>query len=286
MLKLAGIQFSCTSEKSRNLAKAIELVRFAAEREAHIACFPELCITSWFPSGKSDDAFNLAEAVPGITTEALGEVAAEVGMVIICPLFERDGEQYFNSAVVIGADGNIAGVYRKVHVPDIPLWQERYYFQPGDGGFPVFHVQTGGGEVCLAVQMSWDNFFPEGSRALALQGAQVIFAPSAAAYDSQPRWEKVLCANAIANGLFVFRVNRVGVEGVQEFYGKSFCADPDGELVVEPSGDYDGVILAEIDLSLIQEVRNEWRFFHDRRHEEYGLLSKINQPPGMDCDEN
>lgn len=281
MLRLAGIQLACAPDKKRNLLRAVELIRLAAAEGAQLACLQELCVTPWFPSGKDAAAFSLAEPVDGETVQTLAEVAAATRLALVCPIFERDGERHFNSAVVLDANGAVLGVYRKVHVPAIPLWEERYYFQLGDGGFPVFHV----GGVCIGVQLSWDNFFPEGARALALQGAQVIFAPTAAAYDSQHRWATVISANAIANGCFAFRVNRVGTEGAQNFYGKSFCVDPNGEMIIEPSGAYDAVVLADLDLALIDIVRAEWTLFQDRRIDEYGLLTKIPTPAGLNAPE-
>jgi N-carbamoylputrescine amidase len=194
------------------------------------------------------------------------KLAKENGIVLVCPIFEKEGENaFYNSAVVIDAGGEILGSYRKIHVPQIPLWEEKYYFSPGNFGFPVFKTKFG----VIGVQICWDNFFPEGSRILALRGAQIIFSPTAAAFASQKRWETVISSNAISNGVYFFRVNRVGSEEKQDFYGRSFCISPEGELLDEPTGMKEGIALIDIDLRSIDKVRKEWPFFKDRRPEVY-----------------
>jgi N-carbamoylputrescine amidase len=195
------------------------------------------------------------------------ELAVAHEVVLVCPIFEAGDEQrFYNSAVVIDAGGAILGSYRKVHVPQIPLWEERYYFAPGNRGFPVFETKF----AVIGVQICWDNFFPEGSRILALKGAQIIFCPTAAAFASQKKWETVITANAITNGVYNFRVNRVGREEKQDFYGMSFCVSPEGELLGPPAGMKEGIALIDIDLKQIQKVRKEWPFSKDRRPEAYG----------------
>jgi N-carbamoylputrescine amidase len=166
---------------------------------------------------------------------------------------------------VLGPDGKLLGKYRKVHVPEIPLWEEKFYFRPGDLGFPVFESQG----LRFGVQLCWDNLFPEGTRLLALGGAELVFAPNAAAFASTRKWETVLAANAIVNNIYVFRVNRVGREESQDFYGRSCCFDPEGDFLMPPSGLHDGVILAEIDPMAVRAVRAEWNFLRDRRPEAY-----------------
>ena len=269
MLKIAGIQMSCSPDKGKNLEKACMLAEIAADRGARIICFQELFNTHWFPMDIRQGNFLLAEEVPGPTTLIMQELAKKIAAVMVLPLFEKEPQGfYFNTAVIIDADGAILGKYRKVHIPQIPFWEEKAYFQPGDCGFPVWATRY----ARLGVQICWDNFFPEGSRILALKGAQVILAPTAAAFASQGKWEKGICANAAASGIYIFRVNRVGKEVKQEFYGKSFCANPEGELVDQPSGAQEGVVLADIDLLEIERTRRVWTFLKDRRPETYGEL--------------
>lgn len=268
-LRIAGVQFRCTPEKALNLSKALELGDLAAERGAQIICFQELFQTHWFPFQTDSSARSLAEPVPGPTTDTLAQAARQWGAVVVAPLYERDTDgRGFNSAAVLDPTGRTVGKYRKVHVPHFPLWEERSYFEPGDLGFPVFETEF----ARIGVQISWDVFFPEGVRALTLGGAQILFAPTAAAFASQDRWETVLRAHAIMNGIYVLRVNRVGSETHQDFYGRSFCADPNGELLGAPTGLNDGVVLAEVDLEAMEAVRREWAYLKDRRPESYGPL--------------
>lgn len=269
MLRIAGVQMNCTTDKQKNLEKACRLIGLAAESGASMICFQELFTTHWFPADIDPENFRLAEEVPGPTTEIMQELARKNGIVLVLPLFEKNSlGACFNTAVVIDADGSLLGKYRKVHVPQLPLWEERAYFQPGDLGFPVFTTRYGK----IGIQICWDNFFPEGTRILALKGAQVIFSPTAAALESHQKWEKAICANAAASGVFVFRVNRVGKEAKQNFYGKSFCATPEGDLADQASGAIEGVVLAAIDLSEIGRTRRVWTFLRDRRPEVYGEL--------------
>ncbi len=265
MIKLAGIQIACSEEKEANILKAIRFAQIAMERGAHIICFQELFNTHWFPREMLADHFALAESIDGPTVGRMQAFAKEHGVVLVCPFFEKEDRVYFNSAVVIDAGGTVLGVYRKVHVPQIPLWEERFYFSTGNLGFPVFHTKY----ATIGVQICWDNFFPEGSRILALKGAQVIFSPTAAAFASQERWRTVIASNAITNGVFIFRVNRVGSEEKQDFYGKSFCVSPEGELIDQPSGMKEGVTLIDIDLKQIDRARKEWPFLKDRKPEMY-----------------
>lgn len=206
--------------------------------------------------------------------EAMGrfrEAAEKHKVVLVCPFFEsRDGKHY-SSALVINPDGSAAGLYQKTHVPDIPDWREKFYFSPGETGFVVIDTAY----AKIGIQLCWDNFFPEGSRALALQGAEIIFAPTAAAYASQEKWVHVIAANAFVNNVFIFRVNRVGHDNGLDFYGDSFCADPYGELIAHPVGMQESIVLADADLSMIPVVREKSGFFRDRRRALYkGLLKK------------
>jgi len=269
MLKIAGIQMNCFQDKKKNLEKAKRLAEIAAERGARMICFPELFNTPWFPRDISPEHFHLSEEVPGPTTEMMQGVAQNMELVMVLPFFEKDPRGlYFNTAVVIDADGEILGKYRKIHVPQLPLWEEKAYFHPGNLGFPVFPTRY----ARVGVQICWDNFFPEGSRILALKGAQIIFSPTAAATASQEKWEKVICANAATNEVFILRVNRVGREDKQNFYGRSFCASPEGELVDQPSGAQEGAVIFTIDLAEIERTRRVWTFLRDRRPEIYEEL--------------
>lgn len=265
-VKVAGIQMACVEDRGRNLAKAAELGRMAADHGARVICWQQLPANPWFPRERAEAHFALAEGEDGPTLSALRPLAAETGATLVVPLFElaADGRR-FNAAVVVGPDGAILGRYRKAHVPALPLWEEKFYFEPGDTGFPVFESQG----LRFGVQLCWDNFFPEGTRRLALGGAELVFAPNAAAFATTRRWETVLAANAIVNNCYVFRVNRVGREERQDFYGRSFCVDPDGEFLMPPSGMNDGVVLADVDPGVVRAVREQWSFLRDRRPELY-----------------
>ncbi|MBI4496207.1 MAG: hypothetical protein HY697_04645 [Deltaproteobacteria bacterium] len=275
-MKIAGLQMIASPEVESNREKARRLIEIAAAEGARMICLPELFTTPWFPVDIASRSFGLAEEIPGPTTEAMGEVARKTETVLVLPFFERDpAGGHFNTAVVIDADGRVLGKYRKVHVPQLPLWEEKAYFQPGDLGFPVFRTRYGQ----VGIQICWDNFFPEGSRILALKGAQVIFAPTAAALASQKKWEKVICANAATNGVYILRVNRVGREAKQNFYGNSFCVSPEGDLLDQPSGTQEGVVMVNIDLLEIERTRRVWTFWDDRRPELYGEILGRGLPP-------
>jgi len=262
LVKVAGIQLACSEDKERNVNKAIKFAQIAVERGANIICFQELFTTHWFPKEMGQQHFSLAEDVRGSSVAKMQGLAREAGVVLVCPIFEKENEKtFYNSAFIIDAGGEILGRYRKVHVPQIPLWEEKYYFSPGDLGFPVFKTKF----AVIGIQICWDNFFPEGSRILALKGAQVIFSPTAAAFASHRRWETVIAASAMTNGVYIFRINRVGSEEKQDFYGMSFCVSPEGELLDKPMGMKEGIALVNVDPKKIDGVRQEWPFFRDRR---------------------
>ncbi len=268
--KVAAIQVVAQKDRADTLKRTTELIDIATKEGSKIVCLPQLFNLPWFAHTMDRENFNLAEDEQGTTLTSLREIAASKGIVLIAPLFEKAGDRYFNTAFVIGTDGSIIGRYRKVHVPQIPLWEERFYFSPGDTGFPVFHTPF----ARIGVQICWDAFFPEGFRVLALKGAEVVFVPTAAAfYHSRLKWERSLSASAHANGFFVFRVNRVGKEEKQDFYGRSFCVGPDGEFLVKPVGSSEGIVVATLDLNLINTIRNEWVFLRDRRPEVYRLIA-------------
>lgn len=274
MLKIAGIQLTANEDKDKNIEKAKNLVGVASDKGAKIVCLSELFNTHWFPRDINPDNFKLAEDDTGHTLHIMRDTARKEKVILICPIFEKDRDNYYNTAFVIDEHGEIIGRYRKVHVPQIPLWEEKTYFSPGDTGFPIFTTKY----ARLGIQICWDNFFPEGSRILALKGAEIIFAPTASAFShSHARWERAIAANAHTNGVFVFRVNRIGKENRQEFYGRSFCVGPDGEFIDKPAGQSQGVVMVNINLKAIDVVRQDWAFFKDRRPEEYGEIVRLRE---------
>jgi N-carbamoylputrescine amidase len=273
-----------------NFAAAIRHIREAARLGAQIVCLPELFRAQYFCQREDPHLFDLAEPIPGPSTEKFAEVARELSVAIVASLFERRAAGlYHNTAVTLDADGKVAGVYRKMHIPDDPLYYEKYYFTPGDLGFQAVDLHAGrvGTLVC------WDQWYPEGARLTALQGAEVLFYPTAigwhpaekaefgaAQYDA---WQTIQRAHAIANGVYVAGVNRVGHEhgdilGIRasgpglEFWGGSFLADPFGRIVAKASHDAEEVLLGEIDLALIEETRRNWPFLRDRRIDAYGPI--------------
>ncbi|MBI5017461.1 MAG: acyltransferase [Deltaproteobacteria bacterium] len=278
MLKLAAIQVSATPDPARNLRKAAQFLEAAAQRGARIACLPELFPLPWFPRERDPVHFELAESPEGARVTAVADLARQHQIAVVCPFFERAADGlYYNSALLFDSRGKRVGLYRKVHVPDLSLWEERYYFAPGNLGFPVFEVEG----VRIGIQICWDNFFPEGFRCLALAGAQVIFVPTAAAFASQQRWLAMGVSHAVANGVYVMRVNRVGKEAQQDFYGHSFCVKPDGELAAEPIGGNEGVLLVDFDPREVERARRVWPFLKDRRPREYAAVVGIEWGPGL-----
>jgi N-carbamoylputrescine amidase len=271
MIKTAGIQIRCSYDREANISLAINLIDAAVEHGADFICFPELFHLFWFPHQKDKEFFQLAEPIDGETITKMQKVAAEKKVTLICPIFEIDEGLYYNTAVIIGKNGEILGKYRKAHIPDIPLWHEKHYFSPGDTGFPVFEV----GGMRFGVLICWDIFFPEAFRLLALAGAQMVFCPTASAFESQHRWETVIRAQAIANLIYIFRVNRVGEEEEQNFYGSSFCTNPYGEMICHSGDTANSIILAEIDLKEYGEAKKNISFFSDRRPDLYGELVRM-----------
>lgn len=268
-VRIAGIQMACSADRDANLERAADLAGYAAEKGAELIAFQELFSLPWFPREANPEHNALAEDLEGPTITRMREVARSLGVVLACPFFEKEGCSQYNTTAVIEADGRVLGTYRKTHVPQLPLWEERFYFQSGNTGFPVFDTSCGR----IGIQMSWDVFFPEGTRILALKGAELVLAPTSAAFASQARWEKMICANAIANNIFIFRVNRVGKEEKQTFYGKTFCVDPHGEFVAEPAGSGDAVVFAAVNFDEVRECRETWTFLRDRRPEAYGEIA-------------
>ncbi len=270
-VKTAAVQMAPGADTGKNLRKATELIELAGAEGAEIIALPQLFNSRWFPSEINEANFSISERADGPSIMAMQEAAQKSKSLVIAPIFELYEEKYFNTAFVIGPDGEIIGRYRKLHIPQIPLWEEGSYFTPGDLGFPVFETPN----ATIGVQLCWDIFFPEGFRTLALKGAEIVFAPTASAFlHSHKKWERMIAASAHANGLFIFRVNRVGGEEQQEFYGRSFAVRPDGEMLVEPGGQGEGIVIATMDLSEIATTRNEWVFLKGRRPELYKEISE------------
>ena len=277
---LGLIQMSAGVNPTANLNKAFERIAAAAKKGAEIVCLQELFRSRYFCQSENPKNFRLAESIPGPTTDALSELAAEREIVIVASVFERRSAGiYHNTAVVIDADGAIAGKYRKMHIPDDPLYYEKFYFTPGDLGFPSFQTRYAkvGALVC------WDQWFPEGARLAALSGAQILFYPTAigwipneppaVAQQQRAAWELIQRSHAVANGVYVAAVNRVGREGKVKFWGHSFVAGPFGEIVAHAGGEREEILLAKCDLGKIEETRQSWPFLRDRRIDAYGSLS-------------
>lgn len=272
MPKIALVQIAASINEDRGRDKISEYVSLASARGAKIVCFPEMFGLPWFPRTRDESFFNLAASSNGEIAQYTCSLAAERRVAIVMPFFEKsvDGV-YFNSAMAVDSCGNLAGVYRKAHVPDIPLWEEKYYFTSGSQGFPVFELEG----VRVGIQLGWDNFFPEGFRCMALQGAQLVFVPTAAAFASQEKWLAMGVSHAVANGFFVARVNRVGSEEGLDFYGASFAVRPDGELLMEPLGTSEGMQLVDCDIGEVEQVRRTWPFLKDRSPCQYARLAGL-----------
>jgi N-carbamoylputrescine amidase len=279
------IQMRCSSNPQANLDHALTLLRQAARAGAQVACLPELFRSQYFCQKEDAALFDLAEAVPGPTTEALAQVARETKMAVVGSVFERRlPGVYHNTAVVLDADGSLLGRYRKMHIPDDPLYYEKYYFTPGDLGFRAFDTRF----ARVGTLVCWDQWFPEAARLTALQGATVLFYPTAIGWHPREKaeygeaqhsaWETVQRSHAIANGVYVAAVNRVGHEGPAdgglEFWGASFVCDPFGRILRRASHDAEEVLVVECDLRQLEETRRNWPFFRDRRNEAYGAITQ------------
>ncbi|MGI8657020.1 MAG: carbon-nitrogen hydrolase [Pyrinomonadaceae bacterium] len=276
IVNIGLVQMTCAPEPEKNMEKAIARAHEAADKGAEIVCLQELFRSQYFCQTEDTELFKLAEAIPGESTEALAQVARERNIVIIASLFEkRTAGLYHNTAVILDADGRLAGKYRKMHIPDDPLYYEKFYFTPGDLGFMTHDTKHGkvGALVC------WDQWFPEAARLTALSGAEFLFYPTAIGWlpDEQDEmntaqheaWETIQRGHAIANGLFVVVVNRVGAEGKLKFWGQSFVVDPFGRIIAKASADKEEVLIVPCDLSKIEETRQNWPFLRDRRIESY-----------------
>jgi len=274
------IQMSCSLDPRENFAKAESRIQEAAQRGAQIICLQELFRSRYFCREENADLFELAEPIPGPSTEALSKLARSLNVVIIGSLFERRAAGiYHNTAATIDADGSLLGKYRKMHIPDDPLYYEKFYFTPGDLGFPNFDTRY----ARIGVQVCWDQWYPEGARLGGLGGVKVLF--SLSFIDSEPSekrefgasqldaWRTIQRSHAIANGVFVAAVNRVGFEGTAEsgleFWGHSFVCDPFGQILAEASADKEEILLAECDPARVEEVRRNWPVLRDRRIDAY-----------------
>ena len=292
-IRVGLIQMSCSLDQRENQERAEQHVIEAARRGAQVICLPELYRSQYFCREEDAALFDLAEPIPGPSTEAWSKIAREKKIVIIASLFERRAAGlYHNTAAVIGPDGALQGIYRKMHIPDDPLYFEKFYFTPGDLGFKTFDTEFGR----LGVLVCWDQWYPEGARLTALQGADILFYPTAIGWHPAEKavygeaqldaWRTIQRSHAIANGIYVAAVNRTGYEGPPpsasgnikektglEFWGNSFLADPFGRVIQQASSGNEEVLVHEIDTAEMEEVRRNWPFLRDRRIDAYGPIT-------------
>jgi len=280
------VQMSCSPDPAENLEKAAVKVREAAKAGAQIICLQELFRSQYFCRKEDAGLFDLAEPIPGESTAVMAKLAKEHNVVIVASLFEKRAEGlYHNTAAILDADGEMLGIYRKMHIPDDPLYYEKFYFTPGDLGFKVWDTKYGR----IGVLVCWDQWFPEGARLTAMQGANILFYPTAIGWHPEekaeygPRqldaWQTIQRSHAIANGIYVAAVNRVGFEqgpddAGLEFWGNSFLADPQGQVLAQASSDREEILVHECDPREMDTVRRNWPFFRDRRIDHYGDLTK------------
>ena len=286
--QIALVQMRCGPEPDTNLAHALELIDDAAKSGAEVVCLPELFRSQYFCQSENHDNFSLAESIPGPSTEALTKLAREKSIVIVASLFEkRAAGVYHNTAVVIDADGNILGKYRKMHIPDDPSYYEKFYFTPGDLGFQSWKTTRGNIGVCVC----WDQWYPEAARLTALRGAEIIFYPTAIGWHPREKekygaaqfsaWQTMQRSHAIANGCFVAAANRVGHEAPAggdgiEFWGQSFICAPSGEILAQGSFDREEIVSAEVEWKRVDQHRTHWPFLRDRRVDAYeGIQQRL-----------
>lgn len=285
MTRIALIQTSCSPKPEENLRKTLALAEQAADQGAQIICTQELFRSLYFCQTEDHENFKLAETIPGPTTEAFQEFAKRRGAVVIASVFEkRTAGLYHNTAVIIDADGAMLGRYRKMHIPDDPLFYEKFYFTPGDLGFRAWQTRFGK----IGVLVCWDQWYPEGARLTALQGAEILFYPTAIGWHPAEKaehgarqhsaWETIQRGHAIANGCYVAAPNRVGHEKISgdgiEFWGQSFIAGTSGEILAKASQDQEQILIADLDLSTVDVTRTHWPFLRDRRIDAYSELTK------------
>lgn len=281
------IQIALGKNPDENLNKAVYWINEAADQGVQVICLPELFRTQYFCQIESTDNFDMAESIPGPTTEVMGKVAKEKNVVLVVPVFEiRSPGIYHNSIVVINTDGEVIGKYRKMHIPDDPGYYEKFYFTPGDLGYKSFETAYGK----IGTLICWDQWYPEAARLTAMQGAGVLFYPTAIGWHPSEKekygkrqyesWITVQRGHAIANGIYVATVNRIGLEKIDEdsdgieFWGQSFITDPQGEILAQASADKEEIIIAEVDLNKLDRVRRNWPFWRDRRIDSYQDITK------------
>ncbi|HEV7350125.1 carbon-nitrogen hydrolase [Telluribacter sp.] len=276
------VQMSCTDDVQTNVQKASEKVREAAAKGAQIVCLQELFTSLYFCDVESHANFSLAEAIPGPTTHHMSELARELGVVIIASLFEKRAHGlYHNTTAVLDADGTYLGKYRKMHIPDDPGYYEKFYFTPGDLGYKVFKTKY----ATFGVLICWDQWYPEAARITALMGAEILFYPTAIGWDTNEAdplineeqygaWQTIQRGHAVANGVYVVAVNRVGREADQQFWGGSFVANPHGRLLYQAPHDEELVHVQELDLEKLDHYRTTWPYFRDRRIDSYQPITK------------
>jgi len=286
MVTLGLIQTACSANTAENVERTLKAAEQAARDGAQIICTQELFSSLYFCQSEDYSCFNIAEPVPGPTTEKFQKLARKHKVAVIASLFERRAPGlYHNTAVIIDADGSLAGRYRKMHIPDDPLYFEKFYFTPGDLGFRAWKLR----HACAGVLICWDQWFPEAARLTALQGAEILFYPTAIGWHPAEKaalgqsqhdaWETIQRSHAIANGCFVAAVNRIGLEkpaggdGI-EFWGQSFVAGPDGRVLAKAPADKETNLLAAIDLEQVAQTRQHWPFLRDRRIDAYGDLTR------------
>jgi N-carbamoylputrescine amidase len=283
---LGLLQHACSAKPAENLKKTLALAEQAAKKGAKIICTQELFRSQYFCQAEKHDYFKLAEPIPGPSTEAFQKIAKKYKVVIVASLFEkRASGLYHNTAVIIDADGSLLGIYRKMHIPDDPLYYEKFYFTPGDTGFKAWQTKYGK----IGVLICWDQWYPEGARLTALQGAEILFYPTAIGWHPQEKaeygvnqhgaWETIQRAHAVANGCYVAVTNRIGVETPEggdgiEFWGQSFVAGTSGQILKKATVDQEEILLQEIDLEKVDVTRTHWPFLRDRRIDAYGDLTK------------
>jgi len=275
------IQMRCTSEPQANLRKGLALIGKAARRGAQIICLPELFRSLYFCQTEDHRQFALAEPIPGPTTMALAKAARKYHATIVGSIFEkRSAGLYHNSVVILDSRGKLVGKYRKMHIPDDPLYYEKFYFAPGDLGFQSFATK----HANIGTLICWDQWYPEGARLTALKGAQILFYPTAIGWHRKEKkqfgekqhdaWVTIQRSHAIANGVFVAAPNRIGLEGTVQFWGGSFVCDPFGEVIAEASHDQEEVLVTKCDLRKVEETRQHWPFLRDRRIDAYGGITQ------------
>ena len=283
---LGLLQNACSADPAANLKKTLALTERAAKQGANIICTQELFRSQYFCQNEDHENFKLAEPIPGPSTQAFQKIAKKHGVVIVASLFEkRASGLYHNTAVIIDADGSLLGIYRKMHIPDDPLYYEKFYFTPGDTGFRAWNTKFGK----IGVLICWDQWYPEGARLTAMQGAEILFYPTAIGWHPQEKaeygvnqhgaWETIQRSHAVANGCYVAAINRIGLEtpiggpGI-EFWGQSFVAGTSGQILAKASIDREEIMLVPIELDKVDVTRTHWPFLRDRRIDAYGDLTK------------